>query len=388
MTKATTQITDKFKRTYLHCVTPGSFEDAQRLMFKMGFKWVCETQKVSSYGYGTYLYVDNDNRLMWSDDATGPYPYPLEELPLYREITMDDLKAALELFTLAKRQDSKASKKRRALRKWEATAIKNDGTQPEGIVTVKFNCGKSHTSAASDWYWGVGDEAYKIASYKVHTPNKHKPKTVSSDDMFAAICDDLGKGIAMQVGSLSALGSPVGTLSVVGSINPDAIKSTIPQDWVIDTNGKVVMEGSFVNEVPDTNPKKQYGLSAIPLEMWPDLASAYGALALYNGSLKYGKANFANTPVEASIYIAALRRHLASWVAGEEFDPVDGVPHLGGVLANAAILLSARAAGTLIDDRMLLDGYLKERDALKALVAPIQAVHAGKNPKHYTRDGA
>ncbi len=137
----------------------------------------------------------------------------------------------------------------------------------------------------------------------------------------------------------------------------------------------------------DTNPKRQYGVTSIPLNMWSTLASAYGALGLYNGSLKYGKANFANTKVEASIYIAAALRHLSAWAAGEEFDPADGVPNLGGVLANIAILLEARAAGMLIDDRLLMAGFLKERDALKDIVKSLNELHAGKDPRHYTIAG-
>lgn len=169
----------------------------------------------------------------------------------------------------------------------------------------------------------------------------------------------------LEVKSLSSIGGDVGTLHTVDLS---------------------ALEERVIAHMVDTNPKKQYGVASIPLEMWPDLASAYGALGLYNGSLKYGKANYANTPVEASIYIAAARRHLAAWCAGEEFDPADGVPNLGGVLANIAILIEARAAGTLIDDRMLQTGYLKEREALKALVKPLQVLHADKNPKHFTRE--
>ncbi len=135
---------------------------------------------------------------------------------------------------------------------------------------------------------------------------------------------------------------------------------------------------------PETNPKKQFGDKSLPLSIWPALASAYGCLGLYNGKLKYGQSNFNATPVEASIYIAGAMRHLAAWSEGEEFDPADGVPNLGGVLANIAIILEARAAGTLIDDRKLGSGYLKERDALKEIVASLQILHKYKEPKHYT----
>lgn len=138
------------------------------------------------------------------------------------------------------------------------------------------------------------------------------------------------------------------------------------------------------NNTSDTNPKRQFGLASIPLHLWSPLASAYGSLGLYNGSLKYGRNNFKATPVEASIYIAAAKRHLEAWSEGEEYDPADGVPNLGGVLANIAILLEARAAGTLVDDRQMGTGYLKEREHLKEIMKNVTEIHKDKNPRHYT----
>lgn len=167
-------------------------------------------------------------------------------------------------------------------------------------------------------------------------------KTITHEDMFGKIAKDLGKEVA-----------------------------SIPKE-------------GYVAKLFETNPKKQYGDKGIPLHLWPALASSYGAVALYNGSLKYGRNNFKATPVDASIYIAAAKRHLEAWAEGEELDPVDGVPNLAGVLANIAILLEARAAGTLIDDRNIGTGYLKERDSLKSVVASLQELHKDKSPKHYT----
>lgn len=138
------------------------------------------------------------------------------------------------------------------------------------------------------------------------------------------------------------------------------------------------------NSAESTNPKRQFGLASIPLHLWSPLASAYGSLGLYNGSLKYGRNNFKATPVEASIYIAAAMRHLSAWAEGEEYDPADGVPNLGGVLANIAILLEARAAGTLVDDRQMGTGYLKEREHLKEIMKNVTEIHKDKNPRHYT----
>lgn len=135
----------------------------------------------------------------------------------------------------------------------------------------------------------------------------------------------------------------------------------------------------------DPNPKKQYGVQSMPISMWSPLATAYGALGLYNGSLKYGRGNYKAVPVEASIYIDAALRHLLAWAEGEEYDKADGVPNLGGVLANIAILIDARSIGNLIDDRHISGGYLKERETLKAILKNLsEVVHKGKNPRHYS----
>lgn len=141
-----------------------------------------------------------------------------------------------------------------------------------------------------------------------------------------------------------------------------------------------------VQEAASVNPKAAFGLSNIPVEMFSPIAIAYGAMSKYNGALKYGKSNFIGTEVVLSIYLAALQRHLAAFIAGEENDPADGCPHLGAILANVDIILCARAAGTLIDDRSMLKGYREEMEKLKPLVASLQGLHKDKNPKHFYLD--
>ncbi len=168
-------------------------------------------------------------------------------------------------------------------------------------------------------------------------------------------------------------------------------------DWWCEIEGaslskvdcEVVVEKIGDNSVENTNntasvnPKQALGLSSIPMNLLSPLACAYGSLGKLNGKLKYGGSNFIGTEVIMSIYMDAIRRHLDGIMAGEEFDPVDGVPHFGAMLANIDIILCARAGGTLIDDRPLLKGYREEMDKLKPIVAQLQELHKDKNPKHY-----
>ena len=142
------------------------------------------------------------------------------------------------------------------------------------------------------------------------------------------------------------------------------------------------------SSIPNVNPKQQFGMSKLPMHLASPLATAYMAIGLGNGALKYGTANFKATPVLASIYIAGLKRHVDAWLEGEENDPDDGAPHLGAALANLAIIIEARANGTLIDDRPIGEGYLKEREMLTEIWQQIQQKHAGKQPHHFTRNNA
>ena len=69
-----------------------------------------------------------------------------------------------------------------------------------------------------------------------------------------------------------------------------------------------------------------------------------------DGAGKYGPFNWRDNPVEAMTYIAAAKRHLGSFLEGEWLAS-DGVQHLGHVMACCAIILDAKASGTLIDNR-------------------------------------
>lgn len=140
-------------------------------------------------------------------------------------------------------------------------------------------------------------------------------------------------------------------------------------------------------ERPDqkpTNPKDLIGSNKLPLHLWPTTASAAGALALLEGALKYGRSNFREIGVRASIYYDALNRHVNKWFEGEDTDPESGLPHLGHALACLAILVDAQAAGKLNDDRMVRGGYSKMMEEFAPHVARLREKYAERSPKHYT----
>lgn len=134
-----------------------------------------------------------------------------------------------------------------------------------------------------------------------------------------------------------------------------------------------------------TNPKDSIGGDKMPLHLWPEVATLYGSLGMLDGAMKYGRCNFRAIGVRTSIYVDAAKRHINRWFEGEELDTDSGVHHLGHALACLAIILDAKAAGRLNDDRQLAGGYLAELEALTPEVKRIKERHKDKTPKHYTK---
>ena len=144
----------------------------------------------------------------------------------------------------------------------------------------------------------------------------------------------------------------------------------------------------FGSEQKPTNPKDMIGSDKLPMHLWPTTATALGCLGFLDGALKYGRANFRAVGVRSSIYYDALRRHLDAWWEGEDIDPDSGLDHFAHILACAAIIVEARAAGNLNDDRAFPTGYRAMVASLTPHVARLKQKHADKSPKHYTlREG-
>lgn len=143
-----------------------------------------------------------------------------------------------------------------------------------------------------------------------------------------------------------------------------------------------------MSELKQSNPKDLIGCGKIPMHLWPATATALGSLGLLDGMLKYGRSNFRETGIRASIYYDAASRHLNAWFEGEAADPDSGLPHLAHALACLAIIVDAEAAGKLNDDRQAPGGYRALINSLTPHVARLKAVHEDKSPTHYTIEGA
>ena len=114
-----------------------------------------------------------------------------------------------------------------------------------------------------------------------------------------------------------------------------------------------------MKKIDPTNPKDALGVKKVALGLLPAAGTIYGALAMMVGAHKYGPYNWRNKKVKMSVYLDAMERHIARLRDGEN-DSVDAgaahigaVPHLGNIIACAAILAEAVEGGFLIDDRPL-----------------------------------
>ncbi len=88
-----------------------------------------------------------------------------------------------------------------------------------------------------------------------------------------------------------------------------------------------------------------------PLEYLIDSVMDDDAWVHKGGADKYGERNWLIDHIKASTYVGAIRRHLKAWSEGEDLDPESGRPHLSHIRACCAIVLDAKAHGTLIDNR-------------------------------------
>ena len=100
-----------------------------------------------------------------------------------------------------------------------------------------------------------------------------------------------------------------------------------------------------------SNPKDILGVKKIDTTKIPAVALAWEALAMMDGAGKYDPYNWRANKVIATIYVAACKRHLDSWIEGQEEAEDSGCHHLGHARACLGILLDAQTTGNLIDDR-------------------------------------
>jgi hypothetical protein len=331
-----------FKGTKFHYRTPAEAVALQKAMFTLGFCWVSKekyaVRKVMDYlDYSGFIFVDQDCRMEHSSEG-----YGLGETR-HKAAFATVLFEAAAKHKAAKVRERKESRKRAKLRKGGFTAFTPTATSVKpadavGLVEIKRRDGQILRMDNDCFTWTTIPiyEPFEIVAYRVI----EKPKVVSFVDMVA----DITQGA-----------------SVVGCVAQEV-------DPTLD---------------PSANPKHAIGNTSLPMTMPSALFRAMVALGKQNGAGKYGGANYIGTPVVMSTYMNAIQRHFDKILMGEDCDEVDGVPHWGAIGANIDIIVSAAAAGTLIDDRLRADGQLEAYKALTPLVKSLAELHKDRTPKHF-----
>lgn len=112
-----------------------------------------------------------------------------------------------------------------------------------------------------------------------------------------------------------------------------------------------ILYPSTASGYPDGNPKTAIGLTKPSMSNVPAPALLPMTKAFADGAKKYGRLNWRENGVTASVYYDAAQRHLMAWWDGEDKADDSGVHHLGHAMACLAIILDAERHAKLNDDR-------------------------------------
>lgn len=105
---------------------------------------------------------------------------------------------------------------------------------------------------------------------------------------------------------------------------------------------------------PDNNPKTQFGLQKIPMDLCPPALTRGAAEAFANGAAKYGAYNWREKMISSSVYYAACKRHLDDWwdrVDEGDLAPDSLVHHLKHAVACIGMILDTMGSPLLNDNR-------------------------------------
>lgn len=142
-----------------------------------------------------------------------------------------------------------------------------------------------------------------------------------------------------------------------------------------------------MSDTKASNPKEAFGSTKAQLSLVPWTLMVCAARALLEGALKYGRFNWRIAGVKASTYLDALKRHVAKWENGQDFDKKTRVHHLDNAIACLCILRDAEVYGMLNDDRPPCpnpDRMAELIDGEGELIAHLKYEFREHSPKQYT----
>lgn len=125
-----------------------------------------------------------------------------------------------------------------------------------------------------------------------------------------------------------------------------------------------------------TNPKDVIGIKKVSMSCVSAPVLAEVALGMMEGALKYGRHNYRDAGIRASVYHDAAYRHLMAWWEGEDDDPNSkaGLHHVSKAIASLTVLRDAMIQNFWNDDRPPKSpaGWM---DALNAKAAKLIELH-------------
>lgn len=106
------------------------------------------------------------------------------------------------------------------------------------------------------------------------------------------------------------------------------------------------------NHCKDTNPKDAVGVKKAPISTVSGGVVMELGLAMLEGARKYGRHNYREAGVRASVYRDAAWRHLTAWWDfGQDIDPDSGLSHITKAIASLMVLRDAMLMDNWVDDR-------------------------------------
>lgn len=156
-----------------------------------------------------------------------------------------------------------------------------------------------------------------------------------------------------------------------------------------------------------TNPKDAVGVRKVPLSTVPSNVLMEVGAAMLEGARKYGRHNYREAGVRASVYYDGLMRHMMAWWEGQDIDPDSGLNHVTKAIATLVVLRDAMMNDMLTDDRPpkmkdgewlstlnercggIIDKYPEPKDPITALSLPKDGAHVilEKPQKHSLKIG-
>jgi hypothetical protein len=117
-----------------------------------------------------------------------------------------------------------------------------------------------------------------------------------------------------------------------------------------------------MKDIKDTNPKDAVGTRKVPFSTISWRAMAEIGLAMLEGGRKYGRHNYREAGVRASVYFDSTLRHLVAWWEGEDIDPDSGLSHVTKAIAGLMVLRDSMLEGNWVDDRppKVKAGWIRE----------------------------